>query len=241
MSTDSRRLVVLRPSKPAFTQAGRAFLLLSVPWVFVALVASESLLTAVGLSPAERPSSLQLVVVMVAFGPVFVAMLHRPISRLRGFGWLLESPQPSARVDEGGLELVLPGEGVRRFGWSEMTELVVVQATWFSAMHGELRGPYGSTLATIPHSLMHPRVEWGEFRTLAQAIAEANPGRYALTDYNAFGIGYGFTPLGGSRSRPDLAHAAARRRFLVRLVVWSVLGVLAVAVGGALMWMPLMP
>jgi len=210
--------VTVRPSAPALTTAGRWVGYLAWPWLFGVLLGGDWLLELVGYPTGERPLGLRLSLVAVAVVPgVLWLMTHSRLGQLRGFRRLRATPQPLARIDRNGIELSLPGQGVRRFAWEEVGRLDL-STSW--PLRGTLVGTNGRTLALIPESLVHARRTWRSDRNLAQAVVEARPDRYAPVA-NWAGVTDAFALHELAQADP---RAAERRRLLVRVVIIVGLG-----------------
>jgi len=165
---------------------------------------------------------LRFAIFAIAAGPgaVWFMTLTR-LGQLRGLRRLRATTQPLARVDRHGLELSLPGHGVRRFLWEDVARLQI-HYSW--PLRGALVGTSGATLAVVPESLVHARRVWRSDRNLAQAVVEVRPDRYAQV-VNWAGVTDAFALHEMVDSDP---RAAERRRFLGRAVIISGLGGLTI-------------
>jgi len=95
-----------------------------------------------------------------------------------------------ASLDPSGIELSLDGSESEVHRWDEIIAMERAGKAW------RLVGPDGSTVVTIPAGLALPRPSWSDGRTLAEAIVEMRPDRYALR---------------GGRFEPGLDEFALRR------------------------------
>jgi hypothetical protein len=193
---------------------------LAVPWAFGLLLAGEAVLPSLGVAPGpDRPLWLRLLLVAIAITPAAVWIGHPWLGRIPSFRWLLEWPQPAARIDRGGIEFVFAGEGARRFEWDTVASLRPSER-WRGP--AELVGVEGTTLAYIPESLVHPRSGWRSSRTLAMEVVGARPDRYALSGTNWAGVPDAFALRGHPVGLLDVV-AANRRRATVVIVVFALL------------------
>ncbi|MBA3878039.1 MAG: hypothetical protein C0498_14175 [Anaerolinea sp.] len=218
--------VIVRPARAALSTAGRRLQLLAVPWAFGLLLGGEAVLPSLGVAAGpDRPLWVRFLLVAIAIAPAAVWIGHAWLGRIPSFRWLLEWPQPAARIDRDGIELVLAGEGARRFDWDIVASLQPGQRWRHPA---ELVGTDGTTLASVPESLVRPRPGWRSARTLAQAVVDLRPDRYALYSANWAGVADAFA-LRETVSVPFDIAAADRRRSAV------VAAVCAVLIGGAVL------
>lgn len=223
--------VTVRPARAALSTAGRRLQLLAVPWAFGLLLGGEAVLASLGVvAGPDRPLWVRLLLVAIAITPAAVWLGHPWLGRTPSFRWLLEWPQPEARIDRDGIELVFAGEGARRFEWDAVASLRPSQR-WRGP--AELVGVEGTTLAYIPESLVHPRAGWRSSRTLAEEVVGTRPDRYALSGANWAGVPDAFA-LRGTPAGPPNVVAADRRRSAVINVV------LALLLSGALLFVVLL-
>lgn len=227
--------VIVQPSRPALATAGRWLGYLAWPWALGFLVAGNELLRAVGYPAEQPPLVLRLAVIAIAAAPGAVWFVTQTrLGQVRGLRRLRAQPQPLARVDRHGIELSLPGHGVRRFDWEAVSRLDVINS-WLH-QDGRLIGTNGSTLAGIPESLVYPRSPtWRALwtRTLAQVVVEVRPDRYALSGANWAGLLDAFALHEMVRDYDALA--ADRRRTQIVAAFAAVLT--AGAVVGGVAWL----
>ena len=92
--------VVVRPRRATLSTAGRRLEVLAVPWAFGLLLAGDPALSSLGFADGpDRPVAVRLVFVAVAVAPAAVWLGHPWLGRIPPFRWLLEVPQPVARLD----------------------------------------------------------------------------------------------------------------------------------------------
>lgn len=214
----------IRPKKPALTNAGQWFQVLSVPWFFGAVFFSVWSLTALGLYP--DPAWLRLVVIVVAFTPVIVAALYPWLRWLPGLGWLYEPIQPRARLDVSGIELSLPGQGTVYFQWEDVAGLVARADT---ILYGNLLGMDGSVLAKVPRSLVYFQDSWlSSVQTLASRVVGLRPDRYAISGARSANLPDEFALIECASFDVEAAEQRRERRLL--LITLMLGGVTAISI-----------
>jgi hypothetical protein len=147
-------------------------------------------------------------------------------------GW----PQPSATIDDIGLEVCLPDRGCQRFGWDEIDRLLPETLSRRRQLTTrnpgfDLYAPDGRVLATLPYYIAFPAgIRWrGDRRAFAEHVVERHPERFALLKpgglrmpFLTFGrVGEGLSPI-------EIA-AINRRHRLLRWLELGALSVLAIA------------
>lgn len=111
-----------------------------------------------------------------------------------------------ATLDSTGIELSVDGAVPELHEWNEISAMERAGKDW------QLVGPDASVVAMIPYRLAHPRPSWSDAPTLAEAIVEMRPDRYALRGgswepgLTEFGIREPGDPVGRLRrtDRPKL-------------------------------------
>jgi len=123
-------MTIVRPSRPALSRARKWLGYLCIPFCIAFLVAADSLLTANGMPPGERPGVVRVAMIAIALTPVAVVVATPALIRIRGFGWMFLSPQPLAIVLPEGIELHLPVIGGHTYDWDKVASLNVVVEGW---------------------------------------------------------------------------------------------------------------
>lgn len=101
----------------------------------------------------------------------YVSMLRPKLGRSLG---LIKADLSRAVIDQSGVELSDEGSAPQRHRWDDVAALEQAGKDW------RFVGSEGSVLATIPSELALPRPSWSDAPTLAEAIVEMRPDRYAL-------------------------------------------------------------
>jgi hypothetical protein len=204
--------------------------LLGLPWLFVVLIGSDTVLTALGLPPSERPPLLRVVVIALSALPIGLYVLSPWLGRVSSMSWLLAKPQPEAELDRDGIRLSLPDLPDQYVPWSAVAALKAANK-W--PRDSVLVGVEGELLATIPWSLAHPRTFFTA-RPLAQQVVELLPDRFALTGSNWAGLADQFG-LRDAAVPASPAQGSARRQTLVIGGIIAVM--LVVSIVAAVVWL----
>ena len=169
-----RSRVVLRAQRARPTRRGRWFGIAAGAFFFVWLIGADALLSAAGLPGSLRPGWLRGIVIAVALAPVvvsYVALIRPRIGHALGLTQALPS---RAVLDSPGIQLSVDGRAPEVHRWHDIAALERDDRDW------RLTGPDGSTPAAVPLELARPRPSWFDAHTLAEAIVEKRPDRYAL-------------------------------------------------------------
>ncbi len=167
------RPLVLRAESARPNRRGRWFGVFAVAFFFVWLFALNEVLLASDLRDG-LPGWLPGILIAVAAipGAVWYVSLVRP--RVGHALGLTQAVLSQATLDPSGIELSVHGLVPERHGWGEITGLERTDRDW------RLVGQGGATVAEIPRELALPRASWTDAPTLAEAIVDMRPDRYAL-------------------------------------------------------------
>jgi len=206
---------------------------LVVPWGICCVLVADRVLGAFGYTLKTQPEGWRLLLLIVAFAPIWIWIGSPWLGRIHGFRWLLVRPQPGGTVDRDGIELRLTGDRVVRVSWDDV-DLLRRRESWRESW-GELVGRDGSVLARVPEYLIHLKPTWREAPTLAEAVVSTRPDLFVLTDSR--------WRLGGAtfaRPGPDIrAVDQATLRRQRRRVVWAVMvgGLLVGVIGSVVLFL----
>jgi hypothetical protein len=167
------RPLVLRAEGARQNRRGRWLGIFAIAFFFVWLFGLNEVLLASDVR--ERlPGWLPGLLISVALipGAVWYVSLVRPtLGRALG---LTQEIFSQATLDPSGVELSVHGSVPERHTWDEISALERADRDW------RLVGPGGATVAKIPRELALPRASMWDAPTLAEAIVEMRPDRYAL-------------------------------------------------------------
>jgi hypothetical protein len=164
---------VLRAQRRPLTRRGRWFWILVVAFFFAWLFGTDALLRAAGL-PGRFPVGMRWLLVVVALTPFAIGYLSLLRPRLGLALGLIKTSLSRAVLDYSGIELSDEGLAPQRHRWDDISALEPAGKYW------RLMGSDGSVLATIPSELVLPRPSWSDNPTLAEAVVQVRPDRYAL-------------------------------------------------------------
>jgi hypothetical protein len=213
------------------SRAGIAFGLAAVAWFVVFGVAMATWMNSIGLVGRERPAWL---VWLVATAPAFYWFFARLLGRRRGFRWMLVSPQPEARLDHEGLELMLSATERGNWSWDDVGELEAVttapgriREVLDSGVtpNGRLVDPNGRILSVVPRALLLKGD--GRAWTIAVAAVALRPDRFGFTDAGSLSREPMFFTLVERSAPSELVRRYARRRR--RVVIGMYIGSFAIA------------
>jgi hypothetical protein len=232
--TETTDSIVIRPGRATPSRTTRWLGLLGFPWLFLVLIGTDAILTALGFPPGERPLLVRVVVIACAVLPIGLYVASPWLGRLPSLSWLLAWPQPEAELDLDGIRLRLPDRPDQYVPWSAVAGLKEA-SNWRG--DSVLVGVDGQILATIPWSLAHPR-SFFTARPLAQQVVELLPDRFALTGSNWAGLADQFG-LRDAALPASSAQDSARRQ---RLVIGGIIAVmLVVSTIAAIAWLSTPP
>jgi hypothetical protein len=222
------------------SRAGTLFAWFAVVWMLGGLIVAD-VIFGLFLDGASRPWWFIWLKISVAFLPAIIVMLPGALGRYRLFRWLLARPQPSATINDLGLDVCLPDRGCQRFQWDEIGRLVPTRLTgwqrWTTRYPGfDLCAPDGRVLATLPYFVAFPAgAHWrGPRQTLAEMVVDRHPERFGLL--RPPGPMTPFLTFGRAGEGPPLSEIAIakRRRRTIRwlinggLIALSILGFISV-------------
>jgi hypothetical protein len=220
----------LKLALPSRSPLGRALGWVAFPWLFAVAIGALLILNALGYSVSDPgPPLFRLVAIAISIAPATLWITSQWLGKVPGFRWLLDSPQPMARIDAEGIDLTLPRAGTRRLEWDHVAGMLPGRRLQEQA---RLIGLDGTTLVEVPESLVYATPFWGPTRTMAQVIVETRPDRYSLSDADWRGLPDGFA-LRGTVRNFDVQEAEGRR---VALHSRNVLVLVAVTVGVVVLW-----
>jgi hypothetical protein len=225
---DRPDVVTIRARSPDPSRACQWLTYLALPWLFGVILVGDAIATALGFPLTERPA-VRGILGGVAVAPGVVVVAYPWLGRVPGFRWLVHPIHPRAKLDQRGIELSLPGLGVRFFPW-EAVERLVVREGWTTA--GTLIGTDGSRLASVPLSLLKFQDSWRSrwAETLASRVVAVRPDRYAISGASASGLPHEFA-LTGLATGYDPAVAEQRRVRLLTGFLIALMGFTALAIG----------
>jgi hypothetical protein len=134
----------------------------------------DAVLRAAGLPGPQRPGWLRGLLIVVALTPIavgYVSLVRARVGRALG---LTQPILSRAVIDPSGIELSVDGSESQHHRWDDISALERDGRDW------RLVGPGDSTVTTIPRELARPRPSWSDAPTLAEAIVEMRPDRFAL-------------------------------------------------------------
>jgi hypothetical protein len=222
------------------SRSGTLFAWFAVVWMLGGLIGAD-VIFGLFLDGASRPWWFIWLKISVAFLPAIIVMLPGALGRYRLFRWLLARPQPSATINDLGLDVCLPDRGCQRFQWDEIGRLVPTRLTgwqrWTTRYPGfDLCAPDGRVLATLPYFVAFPAgAHWrGPRQTLAEMVVDRHPERFGLL--RPPGPMTPFLTFGRAGEGPPLSEIAIakRRRRTIRwlinggLIALSILGFISV-------------
>ena len=125
--------------------------------------------------PGQRlPGWLGGTVIIIAVIPMVVAYVAFVRFRLGRALGLIQSTPTQAALDQSGIELSLEGSRPESHRWDDIVAMEKFGKDW------RLVGPDGSTVVAIPAGLAYPRPSWSDAPSLAEAVVDMRPDRYAL-------------------------------------------------------------
>ena len=125
--------------------------------------------------PGQRlPGWLGVTLIVIAVIPMVVAYVAFVRFRLGRALGLIKSVPTQAVLDPAGIELSLDGSAPKVYRWDDIVALEKLGNDW------RLVGPDGSTVAAIPAGLAFPRPTWSDAPSLAEAVVDMRPDRFAL-------------------------------------------------------------
>ena len=125
--------------------------------------------------PGQRlPGWLSGPLFLVGVIPIVIAYIASVRFRLGHALGLIQSIPTRAVLDPAGIELSLDGSAPEVYPWDEIVALEKLGKEW------RLVGPDGSTVAAIPAGLAFPRPSWSDAPSLAEAVVDTRPDRFAL-------------------------------------------------------------
>jgi hypothetical protein len=207
--------IVVTPRLPVLSRAGTAAILASFCWFFVSGITMAWLMNEAHLVGDERPV---LEATLIAYGPLVVLISGWLIGHRRGFRWMLRWPQPEVRLDDEGLDLVLPDVGRHRWRWHEVGGLEPAPHPsfwrrvwgWGGVPNARLVDPSLRPLANVPRELIGA----GTHRTpkLAETAVSMRPDRFGFRDAGTLLHGpWFFTSLDQSLPRAAVERSARKR------------------------------
>ena len=167
------RAVVLRAESARPNRRGRWLGIFAVPFFFLWLFGLTQGLRAIdpdGRLPGWQ-TSLLIAVAVVPIAVWYVSLVRPRVGHALG---LTQALMSQATLYPSGIELSIDGSVPERHGWDDVSGLERTDRDW------RLVGPGGATVAEIPRELALPRASWFDAPTLAEAIVEIRPDRYAL-------------------------------------------------------------
>ncbi len=145
----------------------------AIAFFFVWMLGLNELLFGLEL-PRPLPrwlAAILLAIAVVPFGVHFASIVSRRIGNALG---MTEVTLSRAALDYSGIELSGGRSAAQRHRWDDIAALERADRDW------RLVGPDGATVADIPHELALPKPSWFDAPTLAEAIVEMRPDRFAL-------------------------------------------------------------
>lgn len=134
--------------------------------------------------PGHRlPGWLGGILILIAVIPLltaYIAFVRYRVGRAMG---LIKSIPTRAVLDPSGIELSLDGSAAEVHRWEDIVTMEKAGKDW------RLVGSDGSTVVAIPAGLALPRPSWSDAPTLAEAIVEMRPDRFALRLGGTFEVG----------------------------------------------------
>jgi hypothetical protein len=162
---------VLRAQGSRPTRRAHWFQILAIAFMFIWLIGLNEVHLAL---PRPLPRGLATLAIAIAFGPSLVWYVSRIWPRLGYALGMTQTILSRAALDPTGIELSGEGSAAQRHRWDDIAALERADRNW------RLIGPDGATVADIPHELALPRSSWSDAPTLAEAIVEMRPDRFAL-------------------------------------------------------------
>jgi hypothetical protein len=166
--------LVLKAQGARQNRKGRWLGIFAVVFFFVWLFGAYAFLDA--STPPDRrlpelPTALLIAIGLIPGATWYVALIRPKIGRALG---LIQATFSQAVVDAAAIELSIEGREPVRYRWDDITALERAGKDW------RFVGPDGSTVTTVPYELAIPKSSWFDAPTLAEAIVERRPDRYAL-------------------------------------------------------------
>jgi hypothetical protein len=163
--------LVLRAQGTRPTRRSRWFQILAIAFMFIWLIGLNEVHLAL-----PRPLSRWLATpaFAVAFVPFAVWYMSRIWPRLGHALGMTQDILSRATLDPTGIELSGEGLAPQRHRWDDIAALERADRDW------RLVGLDGATVADVPHELALPQSSWSDAPTLAEAIVEMRPDRFAL-------------------------------------------------------------
>lgn len=120
------------------------------------------------------PSWLSVPLIFIGVIPiviVYVALIRFRLGHALG---LIQSIPTQAVLDAAGIELSRDGSAPELYRWDDIVAMERLGKDW------RLVGLDESTVAAIPAGLARPRPSWSDAPTLAEAVVDMRPDRFAL-------------------------------------------------------------
>ena len=160
---------VLLPRHPPRSRAARMLGMIAVP-MFGVVIAIDTVLTAAGMAPAERPEFLRLALALLIAAPALLWLFGPRLASVSGLGWLADQRRLSLAFDASGMTL-RRAEQAQTVGWDDISRLVVFDGSFPSA---ELVLRDGARLK-VAGELVLGRDAHGQATTLLDEIARYRP------------------------------------------------------------------
>jgi hypothetical protein len=164
--------LVLKAQGTRQNRRGRWLGIFAGAFFFVWLFGAYAFLDA-STPPGQRlPGWPAILLIGLIPGAVWYVALVRPnVGRALG---LTQAVYSQAVVDAAAIELSVAGLEPARYRWDDIAALERAGKDW------RFVGPDGSTVTIVPLELALPKSSWFDAPTLAEAIVERRPDRYAL-------------------------------------------------------------
>ena len=166
--------VVLKAQGARQNRRGRLLGIFAVLFFFAWLFGGYTLLDATTPPDERLPGGLTALLIAIGLIPGaiwYVARVRPRVGRALG---LIQATFSQAVVDAAAIELSIEGLEPERYRWEDITALERAGKDW------RFVGPDGATVTTVPYELAVPKSSLFDAPTLAEAIVERRPDRYAL-------------------------------------------------------------
>jgi hypothetical protein len=165
---------VLHSSHVPKTRRGRWFLIFAGAFFFVWLFGMNEVLLSLEPPGQRSPGWLRAILIFIAVIPIAIAYVAFTRFRLGRTLGLIQPIPSRAVLDPAGIELSLDGSAPEVHRWDDIVAMEKAGKDW------RLVGPDGSTVAAIPRGLVYPRPSWSDAPSLAEAVVDMRPDRFAL-------------------------------------------------------------